>query len=57
MRRYLFDTGSLTDYINKRSPTVDRARTAMFALGHCTVISKDSDLLAVPGLSVEDWSV
>ena len=135
MRRYLFDTGSLTDYINKRSPTLDRARAAIhrgdrlgvcppilgelyfgielssnpdrtrrllassfrtlhvwpfdeaaakeygrlfallmragrpmqqidiqlaavsFALGRCTVVSKDSDLAAVPGLSVEDWSL
>ena len=24
-------------------------------LGNCTVVSSDSDLLAVPGLSVEDW--
>jgi tRNA(fMet)-specific endonuclease VapC len=26
-----------------------------FALGHCTVVSGDSDLKAIPGLSVEDW--
>jgi tRNA(fMet)-specific endonuclease VapC len=26
-------------------------------LGDCTVVSKDSDLRAVPGLKVEDWSV
>jgi tRNA(fMet)-specific endonuclease VapC len=26
-------------------------------LGDCVVVSKDSDLVAVPGLSVEDWSV
>jgi tRNA(fMet)-specific endonuclease VapC len=25
-------------------------------LGECTVVSKDSDLSAVPGLNVEDWS-
>lgn len=25
-------------------------------LGDCTVISKDTDLRAVPGLAVEDWS-
>ena len=24
-------------------------------LGHCTVVSVDSDLTAVPGLSVENW--
>lgn len=26
------------------------------SLGNCTVVSKDSDLAAVPGLVVEDWS-
>ena len=25
-------------------------------LGDCVVVSKDSDLRAVPGLTVEDWS-
>jgi tRNA(fMet)-specific endonuclease VapC len=25
-------------------------------LGNCTVVSSDSDLLAVPGLSVENWA-
>jgi len=24
-------------------------------LGNCTVVSSDSDLLAVPGLKLEDW--
>jgi tRNA(fMet)-specific endonuclease VapC len=27
-----------------------------FSLGNCTVVSKDSDLSAVPGLSVENWA-
>ncbi len=26
-------------------------------LGDCVVVSKDSDLVAVPGLKVEDWSI
>ncbi|MHB1560682.1 MAG: type II toxin-antitoxin system VapC family toxin [Isosphaeraceae bacterium] len=26
------------------------------ALGHCTVVSSDSDLKATPGLPVEDWA-
>ena len=26
------------------------------ALGNCTVVSSDSDLLAMPGLSVENWA-
>lgn len=28
-----------------------------FALGNCTVVTKDSDLSAVPGLHVENWAV
>lgn len=24
-------------------------------LPHCTVVSKDADLLAIPGLTVENW--
>jgi len=27
-----------------------------FALGDCTVVSGDTDLAAVPGLTVEDWA-
>jgi tRNA(fMet)-specific endonuclease VapC len=27
-----------------------------FALGNCTVVSKDGDLSAVPGLHVENWA-
>lgn len=27
-----------------------------FSLGNCIVVTKDSDLSAVPGLSVENWS-
>ena len=27
-----------------------------FALGNCTVVSGDSDLKAIPGLSVADWA-
>jgi tRNA(fMet)-specific endonuclease VapC len=26
-------------------------------LGNCTVVTTDSDLSAVPGLSVENWAV
>lgn len=25
------------------------------ALGNCTVVSGDSDLRAIPGLTIEDW--
>ncbi len=27
-----------------------------FALGDCTVVSKDTDLAAIPGLKVENWA-
>ena len=27
-----------------------------FALGNCTVVSKDGDLSTVPGLQVENWA-
>jgi len=27
-----------------------------FALGNCTVVSADSDLADVPGLTVENWA-
>jgi tRNA(fMet)-specific endonuclease VapC len=27
------------------------------SLGNCTVVSTDSDLLAIPGLSVENWEI
>jgi len=27
-----------------------------FSLGNCTVVSTDSDLAAVPGLSFENWA-
>lgn len=37
---------------------IDRQIAAIaLSLGRCTVVSKDRDLLAVPGLDVEDWSV
>lgn len=135
MKRFLLDTGALTDYLNKRRPTIDRAKAILadghrlgvcppvlgefygglelsddptrsmalwrqsskllkvwpfhesaareygkiyatlrrigrpmqridmqvaavaFTLRRCTVVSKDSDLRAIPGLTVEDWSV
>jgi tRNA(fMet)-specific endonuclease VapC len=135
MKRYLLDTGALTDYVNKRGPTFVRARgvaadghrvgvctpvlgeffgglelsedssrsyrlwrearsaftiwpfdeaaaeefgrvfaqlrrlgrpmqrvdmqlaAVAFTFGRAVVLSKDSDLRAVPGLKVEDWSI
>ena len=38
--------------------TVDRMIAAIaLSLGKCTVVSADSDLAAVPGLTVENWAV
>jgi tRNA(fMet)-specific endonuclease VapC len=38
--------------------TVDTMIAAIaFSLGDCTVVSADSDLAAVPGLTVENWTV
>jgi tRNA(fMet)-specific endonuclease VapC len=28
-----------------------------FALGSCTVVSSDSDLAAIPGLTIESWAL
>ena len=36
-------------------PDIQIAAIAL-SLGDCTVVSKDGDLRAVPGLTVEDWS-
>ena len=35
---------------------VDMQLAAMFALGNCTVVTKDGDLGAVPGLQLENWA-
>jgi predicted nucleic acid-binding protein len=37
-------------------PDVQTAAIAV-SLGKCIVVSKDSDFKAIPGLSVEDWSL
>ncbi len=36
-------------------PDIQLAAVA-FTLGNCTVVSSDSDLSAIPGLSVENWA-
>lgn len=36
-------------------PDIQLAAVA-FTLGDCTVVSSDTDLLAVPGLTVENWA-
>jgi tRNA(fMet)-specific endonuclease VapC len=40
---------------NMQIPDLQMAAIA-FSLGNCVVVSKDSDLGAVPGLTVEDWA-
>ena len=53
MTRYVFDSGIVD--ATCRCPTCKIAAIAL-TLGDCVVVSKDSDLRAVPGLTVEDWS-
>jgi tRNA(fMet)-specific endonuclease VapC len=44
--------------IGRRMQVVDVMIAAIaLSLGKCTVVSKDSDLSAVPGLTVENWAV
>ena len=38
-----------------QTPDIQLAAVA-FTLGDCTVVSSDTDLLAVPGLKVENWA-
>ena len=64
MKRYLFDTGSAADYMNRRGGTYPRAmqqidiQLAAIArcLSDCTISSKDTDLCDVPGLTAENWA-
>ncbi len=43
--------------IGRPMQTIDMMIAAIaLTLGNCTVVSADSDLAAVPGLSVENWS-
>jgi len=38
-------------------PQIDlQAAAIALSLGNCTVVTKDSDFNAIPGLDVEDWS-
>ena len=43
--------------IGRAMQTIDIMLAAIsFSLGDCTVVTTDSDLSAVPGLSVENWA-
>lgn len=44
--------------IGRRMQQIDIQTAAIaMSLGNCTVVSKDSDLFAIPGLSVANWAV
>jgi tRNA(fMet)-specific endonuclease VapC len=43
--------------IGRPMPQIDIQIAAVAtSLGNCTVVTKDSDFAAIPGLAVEDWS-
>jgi tRNA(fMet)-specific endonuclease VapC len=50
IRRYLLDTG-IMQQIDMQIGAI--ART----LPNCVVVSKDSDLSAIPGIAVENWAL
>jgi tRNA(fMet)-specific endonuclease VapC len=44
--------------IGRPMPVIDiMIASVALSLGKCTVVSKDSDLSAVPGLSAENWAI
>lgn len=53
--------GRLYADLRRRGRTIQQVDLQIAAialsLGQCTVVSEDSDLCAVPGLSVENWAV
>ena len=63
---WLFDSAACREYgrlsaeLRRRGRPMQQADIQIAAialtLGDCVVVSKDSDLRAVPGLTVEDWS-
>ncbi len=63
---WLFDAAACREYgrlsaeLRRRGRAMQQADIQIAAialtLGDCVVVSKDSDLRAVPGLAVEDWS-
>jgi tRNA(fMet)-specific endonuclease VapC len=52
--------GRLAAQLRRAGRTIQQVDLQLAAiarmLGDCTVVSQDSDLLAVPGLSVENWA-
>src|SRR5437868_3350437 len=65
VNRYLLDTGIAGDFVNRRGRVrehalaVDDIQIAAVALTlpNCVVVTKDSDLRAVPGLKTEDGPI
>ena len=59
MRRFLLDTGIASELkrAGRKMQVPDMMIAAIaLSLGKTTVVSKDSDLWAVPGLDVENWA-
>ena len=43
--------------VGRPMPTMDIQIAAIaLTLGNCTLVTKDSDFTAIPGLAIEDWS-
>ena len=66
LTRWVFDDRAAREYgrlyaeLRRRGriiPQIDLQIAAIaLTLGNCTVVTKDSDFNAIPGLDVEDWS-
>ena len=55
-----YEYGRIFAELKKRGRVIQqidmRIAAVAFSLGHCTVVSSDTDLTTVPGLTVENWS-
>jgi tRNA(fMet)-specific endonuclease VapC len=55
-----YEYGRLFAELKRRGRPMQQIDTMIaavaFSLGNCTVVSADSDLRAVPGLTVENWT-
>jgi len=49
--------GRLYAILRRNGRTIQQVDLQIAALGQCTMVSEDSDLSSVPGLSVENWAV
>jgi len=57
MKRFLFDSfAAELRRVGRPMQTIDMMLAAIaMSLGDCTVVTCDSDLFAIPGLSVVNW--